>query len=48
MRVDILIPSFEEVLQDMVARNPLEKCLIESLTLTDLDFDHPSTDQEIS
>ena len=48
MRVDSLIPLVEEVFQDMVARDPLEKCLIESLTMIDLDFEHPSTDQEIS
>ena len=27
MRFDSLIPSIEDVLQDMVARDPLEKCL---------------------
>ena len=32
MRVDSLISSVEKVLQDMVARDPLEKCLIELMS----------------
>ena len=48
MRVDSLIPSIEEVLQDMITRDPLGKCLIESLSMTDLDFEHPSIDKSIS
>ena len=36
MRVDSLIPSIGDVLLDMVKRDPFEKCLIESLFVTDL------------
>ena len=42
MRVDSFIPSIGEVLHDMVTRDPLEKCLIKSLSMTDLKFEHPS------
>ena len=47
IRVDSLIPSIGEVLHDMVERDPLEKYLIESLSMTDLEFEHPSTVQEM-
>ena len=36
MRVDSLIPSVNEALHDMVERDPLEKCLTESLYMFDL------------
>ena len=36
-----------EKLHDMVGRDPLEKCLIESLSITYLEFEHPSTVQEM-
>ena len=39
MRVDSLIPSIGEMLHDMVQRDPLEECLIESLSMVDLEFD---------
>ena len=47
MRVDSLIPSIGEVLHDMVERDPLEKCLTESLSMVDLEFEHASTVQTI-
>ena len=48
MRVDSLIPSIGEVLHDMVAQDPLKKCLTESLFVDDLEFEHPSTVEEMS
>ena len=48
MRVDSLIPSIDDVLHDMIERDHLEKCLMESLSLEDLDFEHPYAIQEIS
>ena len=43
IRVDCLIPSIGDVLHDMVKRDPLDKCLTKSLSMTDLKFEHPST-----
>ena len=48
MRVDSLIPSIDDVLHDMIERDLLEQCLTESLSLKDLDFEHPYAIQEIS
>ena len=48
MRVDSLIPSSDNVLHDMTKRDHLEKYLTESLSMNDLEFEHPSTIQEIS
>ena len=48
MRVDSMIPSIGEVLQDMAKRDPLEKCLNESLSMTDLEFEHSSIVQKMS
>ena len=48
MRVDSLIPSIDDVLHDMIKRDPLEKCLIDLLSMSDLEFEHPSTVLEIS
>ena len=31
----------------MVERDPLEKCLTESLSMAELEFEHPSTVQEM-
>ena len=47
MRVDSLIPSVDNVLNDMIEKDPLEKCLTKSLSLKDLECEHPSTVQEI-
>ena len=47
-RVDSLIPSIDDVLWDMIKNDPLEKCLIKSLSMNDLEFEHPSVVQEIS
>ena len=41
MRVDNLIPSIDDILHDMIERDPLEKCLTESLYLKDLECEHP-------
>ena len=43
-----MIPLIGDVSHDMVKRDTLEKCLIESLSMTDLEFEHPSTVQEMS
>ena len=48
MTVDSLIPSIDDVLYDMIERYPLDKCLIESLSLKVLECEHPYTAQEIS
>ena len=40
MRIDSLIPSVNDVLHDMIERDPLEKCLTKSLSLKDLEFEH--------
>ena len=32
----------------MIQKDPLEKCLTESLSMNDLEFEHPSVVQEIS
>ena len=48
MRIDSLILSINDVLHDMIERDPLEKCLTKSLSLKDLEFEHPSIVQEIS
>ena len=48
MRVDSLIPSIDDVLHDMIGRDPLEKCLTWSLSLKDLECEHPFAVQEIS
>ena len=48
MKVDILISSIGDVFHDMVKRDPLEKCLTESLSMNDLEFEHPFSIQEIS
>ena len=42
IRVDSLIPSIGDMLHDMIKRDPLEKCLIESLSMNDLEFEHQS------
>ena len=47
MRVDSLIPSIPKVLHDMVEHDPLEKCLIESLSIANLEFEHASTIKEM-
>ena len=47
MRIDSLIPLIGDVLHDMITRDPLEKCLIESLSMNDLEFEHPFAIQEI-
>ena len=47
MGVDSLIPSIGDALH-MIKQHPWEKCLIESLSMTDLEFEHPSTIQEMS
>ena len=47
MRVDSLIPYIDVVLHDMIERDPLQKCLTESLSLKDLEGEHPSVVQEI-
>ena len=47
MKLDSLIPSVEEVLQDMVARDPFENCMTESHIIIDLYHEHPSRDQLI-
>ena len=48
MRVDNLIPSIDDVLHDMIERDPLEKGLTESLSLQVLECEHPSAVEEIS
>ena len=48
MRVDSLIPSIDDVLHGMIKRDTLEKCLIDLLSMSDLEFEHPSTVHEIS
>ena len=48
MRVDSLIPSIDDVLHDRIERDPLKKCVTMSLSMKDLEFEHPSTVQEIS
>ena len=48
MRVDRLIPSIGDEFHDMVEQDPLEKCLTESLSMIDLEFEHPSSVQEMS
>ena len=48
MKVDILIPSIGVVFHDMVKQDPLEKSLTESLSMNDLEFEHPFSIQEIS
>ena len=47
MRVDSLILSIDDLLDDMIKKDPLEKCLIESLFINDLEFEHLSYIQEI-
>ena len=42
MRVDSLIPPIGDVLHDLIKRDPLEQCLTESLSMNDLEFEHPS------
>ena len=37
-----------KILNFMVERDPLEKCLTESLSMANLEFEHPSTVQEMS
>ena len=39
MRVDSMIPLIGDVSHDMVKRDPLEKCLIKSLSMNDLEFE---------
>ena len=48
IRVDGLIPSIDNVLHDMIERDPLEKCLTKSLSLKDSECEHPFAIQEIS
>ena len=48
MRVDSLIPSIDDVLHDMIEGDPLEKFLMESLSLKDLECEHPFAVQEFS
>ena len=47
MRVDSLILSIDDLMDDMIKKDPLEKCLIESLFINDLEFEHLSYIQEI-
>ena len=42
MTVDSLIPLIGDVLHDMVEWDPLKKCLTESLSMVDLEFEHAS------
>ena len=48
MRFDCLIPSIDNFLHDIIERDPLEKCLIESLSMKDLECEHPFSVKEIS
>ena len=42
-RVDSLIPSISDVFHDMVKQDSLEKCWTKTLSMIDLELEHPST-----